>query len=167
MTVLALDQSSKITGYAIFIDGALNHSGTINLADSDLGTRLMQLREQITTFITDWHVDYVIYEDIQLQDVQGSKEVGIKTFKILAEVLGNVEELLTELRIPHEAVLAITWKSVVGIKGQKRPEQKKNAQLYVKTNYGLDVSEDESDAICIGTYYIIHTRQNDAYDWSD
>lgn len=164
MTILALDQSSKITGYAVFVDGALNHSGTINLTDSDLGTRLMQLREQITTFIADWGIDYVIYEDIQLQDVQGSKEVGIKTFKVLAEVLGNVEELLTELKIPHEAVLATTWKSVVGIKGQKRPEQKKNAQLYVKKNYGLDVTEDESDAICIGTYFSV---KSDEYDWSE
>lgn len=167
MTILALDQSSKVTGYAIFTDGKLVQSGIINLTNSDLGIRLMQLREQITTFITDWQVDYVVYEDIQLQDIQGNKELGIKTFKVLAEVLGNVEELLTELKIPHEAVLAITWKSVVGIKGQKRPEQKKNAQLYVKANYGLEVSEDESDAICIGTYYLTYTRQNDVYDWSD
>ena len=163
MTVLALDQSSKITGYAVFEDGALVRSGTINLTDSDLGTRLMQLREKITDFIADWGIDYVIYEDIQLQDVQGSKEVGIKTFKVLAEVLGNVEELLTELRIPHEAVLATVWKSHVGIKGKQRQEQKKNAQLYVKTNYCLDVSEDESDAICIGTYF---STKNNQFDWS-
>ena len=164
MIVLALDQSSKISGYSVFVDGALSHSGTIQLTEGDLGTRLVQLREEIKNLISTFGIEYVIYEDIQLQDVNGSKEVGIKTFKILAEVIGNVEELLTELDIPHEAVLATVWKSAVNIKGKQRAEQKKNAQAYVKKNYNLDVSEDESDAICIGTYFC---AKNNSYDWTD
>lgn len=164
MNVLALDQSSKITGYAVFVDGALNHSGVIKLSSPDLGIRLMQLREEIKEFIINWDIDYVIYEDIQLQDVNGSKEVGIKTFKVLAEVIGNLEELFTELEMPHEAVLAIVWKSALNIKGKQRAEQKKNAQAYVKKNYSLDVSEDESDAICIGTYYSV---KDNSFDWSE
>lgn len=161
MNVLALDQSSKITGYAVFVDGALNHSGVINLTSSDLGIRLMQLREEIKDFITNWDIDYVIYEDIQLQ--QGLKD-NVKTFKVLAEVIGNLEELFAELEMPHEAVLATVWKSALNIKGKQRAEQKKNAQAYVKKNYSLDVSEDESDAICIGTYFSV---KDNSFDWTD
>lgn len=43
-----------------------------------------------------------------------------------------LEELAAELKIPHTVVHATTWRSVVGIKGRARAEQKKNAQLFVE-----------------------------------
>lgn len=167
MRILALDQSSRVSGYALFEDGALLQSGTIQLTNNDIGTRLTQFRDTIDEFITVWDVDYVIYEDIQLQEKIKGETVNtgnVATFKILAEVIGVLEELLTELGIKHEAVLATVWKSALSIKGKYREEQKKNAQAYVKKQYGLEVSEDESDAVCIGTYYSV---KSNSYDWSD
>lgn len=52
-------------------------------------------------------------EDIQLQ-------ANVLTFKTLAEVLGVLYELFTELKIPHSAVLSTVWKSSLGIKGKDR-----------------------------------------------
>lgn len=164
MIVLALDQSSKVSGYALFVDGKLCQSGTIQLTDKDIGVRLMQFREEITNFINAWDVEYVVYEDIQMQD---NIKDNVHTFKILAEVIGVLEELLTELDIPHEAVLAGTWRKALSIKGYHRSEQKKNAQKYVSDNYGMSVSEDESDAVCIGTYFTVKNNEQDSYDWSD
>jgi len=46
------------------------------------------------------------------------------------------------------------WKSKCGIKGRKREEQKLNTQIFVKDKYGFDCSEDEADAIGIGTWAI-------------
>ena len=40
MRLLSLDQSSKVTGYAVFIDGELKTYGKIDLKDSDVGIRL-------------------------------------------------------------------------------------------------------------------------------
>jgi len=40
MRLLALDQSSHISGYAVFIDGKLKTYGKIDLKDSDVGIRL-------------------------------------------------------------------------------------------------------------------------------
>ena len=161
MTILALDQSSRITGYSVFQDGKLIQSGIIKLTNSDIGIRLVQLRNTIIEYIKKWNIDYVIYEDIQLQN---SATNNVETFKILAEVIGVLEELFNELNIPHGAVLSTVWKSAVGVKGRYRADQKKNAQLLVKNTYGLDVSEDESDAICIGTYY---TTKKQDFDWSE
>lgn len=87
---------------------------------------------------------------------------NIKTFKSLAEVYGVISELFEELDIPHSSVLATTWKSSLGIKGRARDEQKRNAQKYVLDNYGQKATQDESDAICIGTYKI----QQSAHDWT-
>lgn len=149
--LLALDQASKVTGWAIFEDGELKSYGKISLDDPNIDTRLVQLRQDIQTLVADYNIDEVIFEDIQQQNNVAN---NVQTFKVLAEVYGVVSELLQELQIPHSTVLAASWKSTLGIKGRTRAEQKKNAQLYVEQNYGIHVIQDIADAVCIGTHHI-------------
>lgn len=149
--LLALDQASKCTGWAIFEDGELKSYGKISLDDPNTDIRLVQLRQGIQTLVADYNIDEVIFEDIQQQN---NVTNNVQTFKVLAEVYGVVSELLQEIQIPHSAVLAASWKSTLGIKGRTRAEQKKNAQLYVEQNYGIHVIQDIADAVCIGTHYI-------------
>lgn len=159
MKLLALDQSSKITGYAIFENNKLIKYGKLSYDDSDLGTRLVKLRSDLKDLIEQTQIDEVIMEDIQYQP-----NIGIDTFKVLAETFGVVYELLTEMRIPNSSVWSTSWKSVLGIKGKTRPEQKRNAQNYVVTHYGVKPTQDECDAICIGLYKL--NRKPD-FDWSE
>lgn len=149
--LLALDQASKVTGWAIFKDGELKSYGKISLDDPNTDIRLVQLRQSIQTLVADYNIDEVIFEDIQQQNNVAN---NVQTFKVLAEVYGVVSELLQELQIPHSTVLAASWKSTLGIKGRTRAEQKKNAQLYVEQNYGIHVIQDIADAVCIGTHHI-------------
>ncbi len=149
--LLALDQASKCTGWAIFEDGELKSYGKISLDDPNTDIRLVQLRQGIQTLVADYNIDEVIFEDIQQQN---NVTNNVQTFKVLAEVYGVVSELLQEIQIPHSAVLAASWKSTLGIKGRTRAEQKKNAQLYVEQNYGIHVIQDIADAVCIGTHHI-------------
>ena len=149
--LLALDQASKCTGWAIFEDGKLEKYGKISLDDPNTDIRLVQLRQDIQTLVADYNIDEVIFEDIQQQNNVAN---NVQTFKVLAEVYGVVSELLQEIQIPHSTVLAASWKSTLGIKGKTRAEQKKNAQLYVEQNYGIHVIQDIADAVCIGTHHI-------------
>lgn len=149
--LLALDQASKVTGWAIFEDGELKSYGKISLDDPNTDIRLVQLRQSIQTLVADYNIDEVIFEDIQQQNNVAN---NVQTFKVLAEVYGVVSELLQEIQIPHSTVLAASWKSTLGIKGRTRAEQKKNAQLYVEQNYGIHVIQDIADAVCIGTHHI-------------
>ena len=149
--LLALDQASKVTGWAIFEDGELKSYGKISLDDPNIDIRLVQLRQGIQTLVADYNIDEVIFEDIQQQNNVAN---NVQTFKVLAEVYGVVSELLQEIQIPHSTVLAASWKSTLGIKGRTRAEQKKNAQLYVEQNYGIHVIQDIADAVCIGTHHI-------------
>jgi hypothetical protein len=73
---------------------------------------------------------------------------------------------LTERNIPHQIVLAGTWKSALGIKGRVREEQKKNAQAWVVNNFKVSPTQDECDAICIGQYCSNKAIEEDAFDWS-
>ena len=99
----------------------------------------------------------MILEDIQLQQ-------DPQTYKILGKVLGVLEELAVELFGKNYIIYTCAhWRSVLGIKGKERGIQKKNTQQYVLNHYNKKVSEDESDAICIGAAYV---KNNVGFDWS-
>ena len=68
--LLALDQSSRITGYAIFNGDKLVHYGKFDAAQyaDDIGTRLFFIRQYVEELISCFSVDTVILEDIQLQN---------------------------------------------------------------------------------------------------
>ena len=166
MRLLSLDQSSRITGYAVFEDEKLLTYGKFTCDDHDMGVRLYQIRETINELIDNHDIEFVAFEDIQLQ---GNVTNNVQTFKILAEVFGVIYELVTELEIEHAAVLSSSWKSTLGIKGRTRPEQKKNAQDWVINTYGVKPSQDASDAICIGAHTILHGDEeiSEDFNWSE
>ena len=111
------------------------------------------------------NIDLVAFEDIQLQDNIGN---NVATFKTLAEVMGVIIELLTELNIPYASVLAGEWRKrlSIGTGGNTRKAQKQKAQNYIQKKYALTVSEDEADALCIGTYRIMDDEKKNAFDWT-
>lgn len=161
--LLALDQASYTTGYSVFKDGQPIVISHFTVLGDDLGKRLEQIRQNIIDLINKYDIDEVVFEDIQLQDMEGGKEVGIKTFKILAEVFGVVHELLTELQMDYTIVPPVVWKATFKIAGKGRTKEKKMAQEYVFKTYGLRCTEDEADATCIGAHVI--KKQESEFNW--
>lgn len=162
--LLALDQSSTTTGYSIFKDGKPVVISHFTAKGTDLGSRLEQLRNKIIELINEYEIDEVVFEDIQLQDMTGGKDVGIKTFKVLAEVFGVVHELLTEMEMDYTIVPPIVWKSTFKIAGKGRKAEKRLAQEYVLATYGIECTEDEADATCIGAHLIKKSALE--YNWT-
>ena len=161
--ILALDQSSRTSGYAIFEDDKLIKCGHFTFEDEDVGLRLYKIRQYIDKIIDDYNITEVIFEDIQLQQNVAN---NVATFKTLAEVIGVITELFLEKDVKYSAVLASVWKSALGIKGRQRPEQKRNAQAFIATTYGLKPTQDEADAACIGTYLVNKNIEKEDFDWS-
>lgn len=162
--LLALDQSSKVTGIAIFENGKLAKYEKLDLGESPLQIRLVQLRQHINKLIADEAITEVYIEDIQLQN---NVVNNVETYRTLAEVRGVLEELFQELKIPCTIVLAGTWKSKLKIRGAHRAEQKRAAQEYVLNKYGIKPIQDICDAICIGDYALQVSSANEGFDWSD
>lgn len=161
MKILALDQSSRITGWAIYENDQLKKYGKITInPDYELGERLHLIRQKVLKLIKEYQIDKVILEDIYMD---GQRINNVQTFKTLAEVFGVLFELCVDLEIPVEAVLSGTWKSTLSIRGKTRPEQKHAAQDWVLKNYGIKATQDEVDAICIGAHII---KQN-VNNWDD
>lgn len=165
--LLALDQASVTSGYAVFKDGVLVAYDKFTFED-EIGERLVKIRKKIISLIETYDINEVAFEDIQMQ---GNVTNNVQTFKVLSEVFGVVQELITELGIKYTTVPSVTWKSTLGIKGRTRPEQKRNAQAYVLDKYGVKAVQDVCDAICIGTHILEHHKgniaSNDGFDWSD
>ena len=63
MKLLALDQASRITGYAIFNDNELITSGTFTLKSDDIGERLVAYRQHIENLINEYDIEEVGFED--------------------------------------------------------------------------------------------------------
>ena len=166
--LLALDQASITTGYAVFKDGVLVAYNKFTFDDDNIGERLVKIRNKLISLIQEYEINEVAFEDIQMQS---NITNNVQTFKVLSEVFGIVQELVTELGIKYTVVPSTTWKSTLSIKGRTRPEQKRNAQAYVLNQYNVKAIQDVCDAICIGTHVILRpgagTIVTDGFDWSD
>ena len=135
--LLALDQATHTTGYTILKNGNIHVVSHFDCIGNDLGDRLEQLRTKVHDLIIEYNIDEVVFEDIQLQDVNGSRETGIKTFKMLAEAFGVIHELLTEMNIKYSVAQPIKWKAHFKIAGKGRSQEKKMAQAYALNNYNI------------------------------
>lgn len=163
--VLALDDATHDTGWAIFDDNKLIKYGVFSVNQSTEVERIEHIKQWLINMVAIWRPNNVIIEDIQLQrgksysadgeesySADGEENVG--TFKVLARLQGVLQNTLFELKIPFETVYSQVWRKACDIKGRYRADKKKSAQAQVKKWYGLDVTNDEADAICIGKYYL-------------
>ena len=166
--LLALDQASVTSGYAVFKDGNLVDYGKFTFNDDVIAERLVKIRAKVIELIEKHNIDEVAFEDIQMQ---GNVTNNVQTFKVLSEVFGVVSEVLQERKMKYTVVMSGTWKSTLEIKGRTRPEQKRNAQEYVLQTYNVKAIQDVCDAICIGAHVLkrpgIGTTINDGFDWAD
>jgi Holliday junction resolvasome RuvABC endonuclease subunit len=145
--VLSLDQASK-TGWSLYKGKTLiNHSIEDFNNIEDYTARVSAIKQWALEMINKYNPEIISIEDIQQQ-------INPKTYKQLAELKGVLENLLFEKEFLYFIISSSQWKGTCGVKGRKREEQKKNAQLFVKNKFNIDVGEDEADAICQGWHVV-------------
>lgn len=162
--LLALDQSSHTTGYSIFINNKIEKIGHFDCRGADIGARLVDFRQTIIKIIDDYKINEIVFEDIQLQS---NVAQNVKTFKMLAEVFGVLQELTEELKIKYTIVPPVVWKATFKFAGKGRSAEKKLAQAYILSNYGIKCTEDEADSACIGLHILKQNEKNEGFDWSN
>lgn len=152
--VIGLDQSSHKTGYSVFDDGVLISYGVFE-ASGDQNERMIQLCEWLDSMLAAWQPDEVGIEETQYNPRSNDNDTvrAHDTFKLLSQIMGAC--LITILRSGTKAstVIIPTWRHHCKVRGNTRTDQKRSAQMLVKQWYDLVVTDDESDAICIGKYF--------------
>lgn len=146
MKILAFDQASVVTGYALFDGDKYVESGVIKKRkDMPISERVPAMALAICSKIKEVKPDVVIIEDIQNQS-------SVKTVIDLARLQGGIIMYCIskgiQIKIYHPSEWRKTLQFVQGAR-VKRDDLKKQATEYIK-GLGFDIeSEDESEAICI------------------
>ena len=146
MVILALDQATQISGFSVWIDGALNCYGKHEWDDADIHKRIHKICIWVEGLIDQYAPDKLVIENIQYQN-------NIATFQKLAQLQGAIIEIAQQLNLTCEILAPTEWRAICNfLKGNEknRQAQKKIAQEWVLKTFGKKCTQDEADAICIG-----------------
>jgi len=155
---LAIDQSTHKNGFAIFDNKKLIYSSFFSTNGDEAIERISHVKKWLIESIEKWNLDIVAIEDIQLQ-VYGNRS-QVSTYKVLAHLQGVLLETAFIQKTPMHVIHVKTWRSYIGITSKKREDAKREARIKVKNRYGLNVTDDEAEAVCIGRYVVEKYLQN-------
>lgn len=143
MIIIALDQATKHTGWAVF-EGSLPKKYGILRADN-VSCRLTYMSNMIFRMIEQVNPDMVVFEDTAYQS-------NADVYKTLCQLQGTIIGYCTEHDTPYVILKPTVWRKRLGFEqgNLKRAELKAMAIRYVKERFGLEVPEDTAEAICIG-----------------
>ena len=143
LKLMAFDQSTTATGWCVMEmkTARIIESGVILPKKNDETIdRITYTIKRCLNLVRTNEVAFVFIEGVQVQR-------NPRVYEVLAKLAGSLEVMLYESGYLVNVVKASEWRKRVGIKGRKRADVKKEAIEMVKELYGLDVSEDEAEAI--------------------
>ena len=147
-------------------DGELITYGIFEAIGEDEIERDHQLKVWLINMLAQWNVDLVALEGLQFQEESAGRKMGVPVFQTLCRLQGILMEVCYKRNIPYVICPTNTWRSSVGVKGRTRNDRKRSAQLLIKEEYGILVSNDESDAILIAKYASETNKRNPEYvEW--
>ena len=146
--LIAFDQASLVSGWAIFEDGTYIDSGVITKSNKiPIIDRVPQMAAAICKKIKESGADTVYIEGVQTQSNQ-------RTVIDLARLQGGIMMWCSIKNIPLKILTPTEWRKILDYKlGPKVPreELKQQSLDYVKEHFGLEnISEDRAEAVCIG-----------------
>lgn len=160
MNYLALDQATRVTGWAVYNDKKeLVGSGKFSIAaNKTIEERLANFKNELNVLITTFDIDEIFYEGIQYQN-------NAETYKKLAYIQAIIIYYSYSTNIKIKEMTPSHWRSILKDKysikfGRARNEQKKAAQKFVEDHFNLFESEDVCDAICLGLAALIEKDNN-------
>lgn len=143
--IIAFDQATYKMGMSIWDNGKLVYYDLFQFSDYDLVVRLSKIKRLLNDVVIPiWKPDLLVFEDIQEQNG------GVKTYKILAMLLGVCETTAYENNIQYTVVPPNVWRKSIGIVAGGRAKEKAWAVNKVKSLTGLLINEDTAEAILIG-----------------
>ena len=146
--VLALDQATHVSGYAVYNNYDLIDYGVFNAIGITDTARNVQVKQWMLSLIDRYDIDLVGLEGIQYQT-----QAGVTTFETLARLQGLLMATCEEEGVNYKVAPTNTWRAHCGVKGTTRPDRKRSMQNLVKQWFDIFPTEDECDAIGIGRYF--------------
>lgn len=154
MKILALDLSTKSTGWAVYDKGQLMDYGCITASSTDLIKRIQKIVSELIQVLNKYTVAKVIVEEVRPEE----KIQNLQTHRALMWLQGAVAMVLHEVdkNIKMEYLYPSEWRKLCGIKtgaGVRRETVKESDIKFVNKTFGISVNDDIADAIGIGYAY--------------
>lgn len=152
MKVLALDLSTKSTGWAVFENKKLIDSGCITASSTNVLNRISKITDELRIIYDRYLPDDIIVEEVLPEDVRHNQQV----FKALMYMQAAVALEFNKSGKKLNFYVSSEWRKKCGIRtgrGITRDMVKAADIKFVKDNYNIDANDDVCDAICIGHAY--------------
>ena len=159
MNILAIDASTKSSGFAVFNEDTkkLIYSTCIKSSSQDTLKRINLMKDKTRELIKEYEAGIVVLEDIR-------PDYNMRTMRPLMYLQSQIAFLLHDefKDISLELIVPSSWRAACGIhtgRGIKRTELKIADIQFVKDHFNLEVNDDEADAIGIG-YGYLHKKKD-------
>lgn len=156
MNLLALDMSTKSTGYAIYKHNKLVQYNYITATSNDLFNRIKIMMNAINKILQqNLDLEYVIMEEVRQQGF-----INVKTYKALMYLQGCIQMIIHQKfkHLQTDFLYPSSWRKICQIKqgrGIQRKQQKQLDIQWVKDNFNIiPENDDVADAIGLGYGYI-------------
>ena len=149
MIILALDLSTKSSGFSVFENNKLIEYGCWTAGSSNLYKRIDKMIEELDKILNKYQFNHIYIEDVYPEDVHNNQNV----FNALKYLQGFVLHKLDQYELKSTFFTPSEWRCKCGIstgRGVKRESLKPRDIAFVKNQFGLTVNDDIADAICIG-----------------
>lgn len=157
MMLMSIDSSSRKSGWAIFNCDEYATSGLINLDTAEYKKkfknnsfeRAKYMASKILEIASEYKPDIIVIE-------KPAATQNVATIRMLCEIVGSVLGYSLLSHCFYYEMFPAEWRKQLKMQGKhKKDEYKRMSKEYVKNKYDKDVSDDEADAICLGSAYII------------
>ena len=146
MVIVGIDASTNKTGIAVFQDKKYIEHTLIDLHKiKNSSERIPKMMMAICDYLDKHQIDKIVMEESMMTN-------NISTVKMLSNIAGAVIHYAASHDIEFEFSLPTHWRKKIGLSQSnkiKRDVLKAEAIAAVKQEYGLDVTDDESESILI------------------
>lgn len=169
MRILAIDASTKSSGWAIFDNNELKKYGLIAAADSDLVKRINTMITKLDKILQENDIEKIILEEVRPEEK--GQQPNLKTHKALMYLQAAIVFLLHERYSNIELIYIYPseWRSLCGIhtgRGIERQALKLADIQFVKEKFNIDnANDDMADAIGIGYGYLLSLNKKELSAW--
>lgn len=144
--LVSIDGSTQKTGIAYFCNGKYVEHILLDFSkDKNMENRFESISKEIWKKLDDYRPNIIYIEETYMAN-------NPQTSKILTRLQGVIYAWCINNACEFNTIRPTSWRKQLNFqqgKNVKREQLKKQSLQYVLDNYGLEVTDDESDAICI------------------
>ena len=160
--VLALDASTRSTGFAIFKDKELLVCNCITASSTDLYKRIHKMTDCILTIVEQMNIDKIVMEEV-IPDHSKNTNTFRALMYLQALIYIELHDKFPNFQI--EMIYPSSWRSVCRIedgRSSKREQKKQKDIDFANKTYNLSLTNDDiADSVCIGHAYLHPKKEKD------